>query len=288
MRKVVDRNFLQSPALLEYLAASRKNRAVLCDYTLMEAFKRDTVANISSATAILAAFPKQVVVLKSTAIICQLKGRRCGFTRRMIDKGQTKGFPEWCDGLARATAGDKELERQLLEQGGHADAHLTHMLNDQTTYAENLDRASKHYTAAELKALRAHEPIPEAMCLKIVDNILDMAAFLFDANHHIAVRPPARELPYTFIFRYALTGYLLALRWMSVGGAKKVKPERIRNDMVDATLAAYAAYFQGLLSNDVKANEICHDAKSFLKVLLAVRTPPDHVAARLAGITTGR
>jgi hypothetical protein len=152
-----------------------------------------------------------------------------------------------------ATAGDKELERQLLQKGADADAHLSRMLNDQATYAENLDRALRHYTAAELKALRTHQPIQEAMFLKIVDNILDMAAFLFRANPNIAAPPPARELPYTFIFRYALTGYLLALRWMSVGGAKKTKLETIRNDIVDATLAAYATYFQDLLSNDVKA-----------------------------------
>jgi hypothetical protein len=31
-----------------------------------------------------------------------------------------------------------------------------------------------------------------------------------------------------------------ALRWMSVGGAKNVKPEKIRNDIVDATYVAYA------------------------------------------------
>jgi hypothetical protein len=47
-------------------------------------------------------------------------------------------------------------------------------------------------------------------------------------------RAHGRELPYTFIFRYALAGYLVALRWMAVGGAKNVKPEKIRNDVVDA------------------------------------------------------
>jgi len=47
-------------------------------------------------------------------------------------------------------------------------------------------------------------------------------------------RAHARELPYTFIFRYALAGYLVALRRMAVGGAKNVKPEKIRNDIVDA------------------------------------------------------
>ena len=39
-------------------------------------------------------------------------------------------------------------------------------------------------------------------------------------------RAHGRELPYTFIFRYALAGYLVALRWMAVGGAKYVKPEK--------------------------------------------------------------
>jgi hypothetical protein len=47
-------------------------------------------------------------------------------------------------------------------------------------------------------------------------------------------RAHGRELPYTFIFRYALAGYLVALRWMAVAGAKNVKPEKSRNDIVDA------------------------------------------------------
>jgi hypothetical protein len=92
MRKLVDRNFLQSPQFREYLLVSRKNFAVLTDYAAMEAFKGDTLANISSAMEILSEFPKQVIILKNTSIICQLKGRRCGFTRRMIDKKQTEGF----------------------------------------------------------------------------------------------------------------------------------------------------------------------------------------------------
>lgn len=282
MRKVVDRNFLQSPELRKYLSSSRKNCAVITDYAAMEAFKGDTLANISSATEILSEFPKQVVVLKSTSSICHLKGRRCGFTRRMIHKDKTKGFAAWCEHLERAKAGDKDLQHQLLENGKEADAHLKRMLDDQGTYAENLEQASKRYTEAELKALRAHKPISEEMFFKVVDNILGMAAFLFAANPNIAIVPPARELPYKFIFRYALTGYLLALRWMSVGGAKNVKPEKIRNDIVDATFAAYATYFQGLLSNDVKAMEIYDDAKFFLKLFLAVPPPPGHLAAKLA------
>jgi hypothetical protein len=281
MRKIVDRNFLQSPELRAYFAASRKNRAVLTDYAAMEAFKGDTLANIFSATAILSEFPKQVIVLKSTSSICTLKGRRCGFTRRMISKDETNGFADWCEGLARAKAGDKDLQRQLLDAGKEADAHLGQMLDAQKTYAENLEQASKAYTEEELKALRSHQPISDDMFDKIFGNILEMAAVLFAAHPHIAQLPPARELPYTFIFRYALTGYLVALRWISVGGAKNVKPEKIRNDVVDAAYAAYATHFQGLLSHDAKAKEIYDDAKAFVRLVLAAPPPPDHIAARL-------
>jgi hypothetical protein len=145
-----------------------------------------------------------------------------------------------------------------------------------------LDEASKHFTDAELKALRSRKPISSEMLDKVVHNVMTMAAFLFIGNPNVKDLPPARELPYTFIFRYALTGYLVALRWIAVGGAKDVKPEKIRNDIVDAAYAAYATYFQGLLSHDVKANEIYGDAKFFLSIMLANPPPPDHIMAQLA------
>jgi hypothetical protein len=277
MRKVVDRNYLQSPELRDYLAATRKNRVILTDYVAMEAFKGDALQNIVTATNIIREFPRQVVVLKSTGVISTLKGRRCGFTRRMVDRDQTRGFPEWCEGLARAVAGDKDLERQIIENGKEADAHLDRMRDDQQSYGANLERMAENFTEAELKVLRKHEPITGDMFEKIQSHVLEMAAFLFAAHPHFTELPPARELPYTFNFRYAMAGYLVALRWMSAGGAKNVKPAKIRNDIVDATYAAYATYFQGLLSSDARANDIYADAKFLIGLFLATPPPPDHV-----------
>jgi hypothetical protein len=281
MRKIVDRNYLQSPKLRDYLAESRKSRAVLTDYVAMEAFKGDALTNIASATEILREFPKQVIVLKSTSSIATLKGRRCGFTRRMVDRGQTRGFPQWCEHLERALSGDKDLQRQTIENGREADAHLKRMRDDQQNYAENLDAMAKSFSEAELKALRKHEPISEETFGKIQSHVLEMAAFLFAGHPNIAGLPPAPELPYTSLFRYAMAGYLVALRWISVGGARNVKPEKIRNDIVDCTYAAYATYFQGLLSDDASANGIYTDAKLLIGHFLATPPPPDHVIRRL-------
>jgi hypothetical protein len=284
MRKVVDRNYLQSPELRSYLGAWRKHRVVLTDYAAMEAFKGDALANIASATEILREFPKQVIVLKSTSSVATLKGRRCGFTRRMIDRDQTKGFPNWCELTARALAGDKHLQQQIIENGMEADAHLYRMRDEQENYAGNLEAMAKRFSDAELKALRKHDPISEEMFSKIQTHVLEIAASLFDVHPHISEIPPARELPYRLIFRYAMAGYLVALRWMSVGGAKNVNPEKIRNDIVDANYAAYATYFQGLLSDDAGANDIYADTKLLVGLFVATPPPPDHILRRAAGV----
>jgi hypothetical protein len=139
------------------------------------------------------------------------------------------------------------------------------MLADAKTYADNVEVAAKNYDAAQLKILRANKPYTSELIDKVIDNILNLAALLFAGHPKIVKLPPAMELPNTFIFRYALCGYLLALRWIEVGGAKNVKVERLRNDMVDASFAAYATYFDGLLSADIKATELYRDAKVLLK-----------------------
>jgi hypothetical protein len=265
MRKVVDSNYLQDDRLRIYLSASHDNYAVLTDYAAMEAFKGDTLVSISRSMEVLSQYPKQVIVLKSTGVMAMLRGRRKGLQARMVDHEQTSGFADWCKGLEKAQLGDVALQKQLLDAGRDASAHLDRMLADAKTYADNVEVAAKNYDAAQLKILRANKPYTSELIDKVIDNILNLAALLFAGHPKIVKLPPAMELPNTFIFRYALCGYLLALRWIEVGGAKNVKVERLRNDMVDASFAAYATYFDGLLSADIKATELYRDAKVLLK-----------------------
>ena len=108
MRMVVDSNVLTDNALRDYLSKSRKHKVVVIDYLMIEALKGDTLGKIFKLVKILTDFPKQVIVLKSMRSVTALKGRRCGMTRRMIERGQTKGFKDWCIGLAKAEAGDQD------------------------------------------------------------------------------------------------------------------------------------------------------------------------------------
>jgi hypothetical protein len=81
-RMVVDSNALQSPQLQDYLSKSTNNFAVLTDYAAMEAYKGNTLASIFRSMALLADFPRQVIVLKTTGVVCGLRGRRPGLSKR--------------------------------------------------------------------------------------------------------------------------------------------------------------------------------------------------------------
>jgi hypothetical protein len=96
MRMVVDSNVLQTSSLREFLSKARTNKAVITDYLMIEALKGDPLGKIFGLMKILCEFPKQVIVLKGLRSISALKGRRSGMTRRMIEKGQTRGYENWC------------------------------------------------------------------------------------------------------------------------------------------------------------------------------------------------
>ena len=86
--------------------------------------------------------------------------------------------------------------------------------------------------------------------------------------------PRAKELPNTFIFRYSVCIHLLLIRWVHDGSNPTIKPQKLRNDIVDANFATFATYFDGLLSKDQKANDIYTEARFVLHRLGAAVSSP--------------
>ena len=172
MRKVVDSNFMQREELWSYLAASTENYAVLTDYAAMEAYKGDTLASIFHSMEIVAGYPKQVIVLKATSIVCQLTGREAASQEYLIDKSQTREFPEYCHHLIAAKRGDRFLQQQLLEHGREATTHMERWLQDMATLSSGFEQMmtfiSKTHSPAELKILRRHESYTPEMREKLI------------------------------------------------------------------------------------------------------------------------
>jgi hypothetical protein len=229
----------------------------------MEAHKGDTLASIFPSIALLAEFPKQVIVLKTTGVVCGLSGRQAGLRRRLVDQKQTRGFPEYCKALRVAKLGDQSARQQLLDNGRVADDQMDRMLADAQNMPEAVRAISARFTEAELKIIRTHSAFSDQLIRKVLESVIALAQELYARHPKPTAVRAWDELPNTFLFRTALCGFVLALDWIAVGGPKDVKITKIRNDIVDVNFATYATYFDGLLSMDEKPLRI-YDRAAFI------------------------
>ncbi len=273
MKRVVDSSTYSSPEFRQYLSASKGNVAVLIDYVAMEAYKARDFGLIYRAAEVVAEFPDQVIVLKSTKTICALSGRTAGLTRRMIDEAQTKELRKYCQGVAAAKRGGNEILMQLEQKRQDALAHLDRMLHDAPELSSAMSMIAETFTEAELLSIKNETPYSQEMLTKVTKSILELTVFLHQRHPSVQRMPTVDEVRNTFLFRAAVCAYALAIDWARVGGSSMAKPEKIRNDAVDVSFSAYATYFDGLLSNDQKQQRIYLMAQEIMASLFRLKTP---------------
>ena len=268
MQKIVDSNFLQSDELRAYLAASPDNEAVITDYAAMEAHKGNTLKSIYKSMEILCGFPRQVVILKSTIIVCGLRGRAADLRQPLIDQDQTEHFPTYCGQLQAAKASNLALQREILEHGRVAIAQMARVETDVALMPEVFADMAEAFTPDEISIIRRSLPYTEIMIDKVMRSVMMLATNFFKNHPNAGWLPTAEELPNTFIFRFSLCAYLLHLCWISQGSQATIKPEKLRNDLIDVNFAAFATYFDGLLSADKKLTRIYFQAELILREIL--------------------
>jgi hypothetical protein len=280
-RMVIDKNMFERNEVRDWLAQSKDHIVVVTDYAQLEMLKGNALVNILKSTEILAAFPNQVHVLKPVTVISGLRGKKKGLKKRLTSGGATRSFRKWCKKRARAEQGEKKMREQILCKGEQAAAQLADMLADMKGFADNFEDVTNQFTEEQLAILRKKEPLTADIVLKIFDGTMNLAMKFFALHPDIDELPEAHEVPHTFIFRMALCAYIHALRWRVAGGAADALPERMRNDVLDVTFAAYALCFDGLLSRDNMANEIHDNAWSLLQ--LFTKYAPKSRGSRVQG-----
>jgi hypothetical protein len=233
----------------------------------MEVYKGDTLVSIFRSMAILSDYPSQVIVLKGTKQVCGLSGSGKGLTKRLIDHSQTGGFARYCIDLKKAKMGDAIKQAVLLEYREEANRHMDLVFNDAGNLADSIQGIAGTFTREEVTLLRKRRSLTEGSFDKLQKSILLIAGFMFRDHPNVSSLPDLSSLPNTFIFRFSLCTYLLAIWWISEGGAHGAGSGRLRNDLVDMNYVAYSTYFDGFLSNDKKANEIYSIAKFMLETM---------------------
>lgn len=266
MHLVIDSSAMRRDELRDFLKKSPENRAVLTDYAAMEAYSGDSLHKIFSSMAVVSDFPRQIIVLKNTSKAAHLHGKAKGLRRRLIDQHQTKGFGEYVANLRKAKAGSPPLERALLNMGKEASDHLTDLQDRAAGFGEAVKDFAKLFTPDEIKVLRRGGDFTQAAFDKLVKFSMTIAADMFAGPLAKNQLPPIQELPNTVPFRLGLAGTVMMMMWVEKGGYDAAPVARFRNDLVDSSFAAYATYFDGLMTFDNRLEEIYQATQVFVEL----------------------
>ncbi len=158
MLKVVDSNYLGTSELREYLAASPKNKVVVTDYLELEMLGGDTLETFLRSTDILAQYPRQIILSKTTDVTASLRGKKKGLKKRLTDGKRTRAFRKWCRIRERIRRGEKTFEHERLRAREEGLAHLGQMLDGAAHFKDDLEAHAERYTAEELHIIRTGQP----------------------------------------------------------------------------------------------------------------------------------
>lgn len=259
-RKVVDSNFLQTEELRSFLSASPFHLAVLTEFAAMEAYKNDALRSVPLSMSVLLDFPRQIVVLKGAEITSALTSPVSNPQIRLIDQEQTTFFPAYCRALKLADL-DPRIRARMVALGKQADTNMARMIEQASIVTSSIPGMLSIFSDSDRRALRSDEPLPRTTQDKLGAQVLQLTAHLL-RRAGVTEAPSFDALLDTWIFRQTFCIYIWMLRTMD--GVVPSNPGRIRNDIIDATYAAYATMFDGLLSKDKLPNEIYAVAKGTL------------------------
>ena len=210
MKKVIDANYFQDPALTDYLRSDKSNFVVFPDYACMESYKGNAIKNISKSIEIVSQFPEQVIVLKGTRDIVKLSLLPDGFNK-FEDPSQTREFKMFCLRVSRAMQGDFALVSQILQHGQLASEHFNELLQETEAIVEGIEEISKSFKPDHLRALRKRERLEKEAVDSIIRNIIFITGRLLQQHPDVDEMPKASQLPNSYTLRYAVSIYLLAL-----------------------------------------------------------------------------
>lgn len=248
---LVDSNMLNSQELLSYFAESEDNRIVLPDYIAIEAYKGDKFENIVSSMETISKYPEQVMVLHGTRVVTKLKDHSEILKWKFVNRDHTESFKNFCRGLHQAQNGNFAVKEYILEQAKAANELVGVLLQAGSELAESFKEIEESlFDKSEVKIMRKSSQFTPTMMKKIYF----MAEKL--GNDAYFSHPDHKRIPKTginkhsFLFRYGVAVTFLGVKWIGRGNAHDVKPERMRNDLIDATLVVYSTYYDGLLTSD--------------------------------------
>ena len=267
MKKIIDASYLRNSRLKEYLREEKSNFILFTDYACMESFKGRSLTNISKSLEIASEYSEQVIILKNTGDVIK-EDLACSIQNELfVDHDQTIGFREFCFEVKAASKGNSYLAKRLFEKSELASIEMENKKKYASLILKGIEEFNKELDQAFVHVLRSKQPWTSSEYDYIWRIVIELCTLLFEKHEQV---PNKYTFLKHYIFRYALSSYLLSLKWISEGGWHSYSHEKMRNDLIDMSYVAYATYFDGVLSDDKKINDIYKKSIEFIGKLSKV------------------
>jgi|CXWL01.1.fsa_nt_gi hypothetical protein len=273
MKVVIDSNRAQSDELAKFLAAARSNRAVVTDWFMMEAYKGETRASIYKSLGVLSRFPRQVIVLKNTGMCMQT---RVGpqMADRLIWRKHTTRFPQFIAEVESAKQGNLFIEEGLQWRGTLASERMQTLTDQSRDIIGQHEMALKGLTKEDIAIIRGKVlPVHEGTIARIVSIAVSIAEAYRQQAEARPENHEGKKYLGSFLFRVGLAQTCSFLEWVRTGGQINMRPEKVRNDYIDAMISVYGTYFNGLMTADKRLALVHSVSRELLRILGAKLLP---------------
>ena len=239
--------------------------AVLTEFVLLEAQKKDAILTLERSMDILSRYPRQVIILRPSVELMGFHGRGAGLQKRLIDGRRSVAFSSLCRDIRDAAIGVEEARTRIEASAHVAGAHYRSLADAAPMISALFQANLARFSSAEIRILRAGDARPPDVQRKFIELLFESAG---DVATGAGIRPrkwidgEAINFP---VVRYCLCMALLFIRWIEKGRQTDMSNERVANDVIDANIAAYSTYFDGVLTSDMQLGRLAAEARYFIE-----------------------
>jgi hypothetical protein len=243
-----------------HLAASPKNQVIFSDFALQEAFKDANIKGLRRTFAPVRDFPAQISALRLTPEICRLEPRE-DMQGRLVDEVQSNRLRTYLHEIYSEGA---DVHARIELGSSQAGQRFQDLMQAIPQVKADITRQIGSFSSEDISLLKNEGRISRLMIDAIVKAVIhDTALHLHDIG--VPKLPQPYDVVHSFVLRFVLANHVSGLFWGITGGHSGAMNKTLRNDVTDATYAAYATFFDGLVTRDDKLGAVYRNTKLLLR-----------------------
>jgi hypothetical protein len=274
-RKVLDISYAKNPRLNDWLKQSKHHFVVLTEYFAIEALHARDGDGVAASFETLRNYPGQVLVAKPMNPLCQLAPKQLRRPSNLIDDPSTKDFAKLVRQIGRMHS-DPRIQLGIRQKMHDARLYLENLSPAGDAMKDVLSGWLQTFRECDVKALRRENEWTPEFRHTFLKNIIQQSDGMLERARPEACPDTVQDLILSMNFAFPLCFSIRAVHRSAKCDPRDIGSRSHRSDLIDSTYCAIALYFDGLLTQDIGAQQTYDLARTILNRLLkeSPRMPP--------------